>query len=82
MLTAIQRLLIIGILVNSALYNAGCIIAGLITESPYAWKLALVSVGICYLTYLAQLAEFPRRISNVLVILSIITGVGAGLALL
>jgi hypothetical protein len=46
-----------GIQVNSALYLAGCFLAGLATQNGWAWRLALAAMGVTYLSYLIQAQE-------------------------
>lgn len=74
----------LGLLINSALYLGAIIAAGLVTGDAFAWKLALLSVGACYIGYFLQIgpSRVPRRIIAAIVYLSIALGVLAGLALL
>jgi hypothetical protein len=73
---------IIGALINSALYLACVFIAGIVTAHPLAWKLALVAMGMTYLSHYAQLTTLAEIVAIVLVSLSIAFGLFAGLALL
>lgn len=81
-MTQDQRFLAIGCYINSALYLAGCFIAGIVYGHPYAWKLAVVTYGICFLGYLSQVSEFRAYVSFFLVVTSILTGIASGLTLL
>lgn len=75
--------LVIGILVNSALYVSGVFIAGLVTHSPMAWKLALIAFGLSYISYFLQITESAgRKAVEWSVALSILAGTVGGLRLL
>lgn len=74
----------LAIIVNSALYLAGCIAAGLATGNRAAWALAITDAGVLYLGYLLRL-EAPTVFSRVAwlwLACTIAFGVAAGLALL
>lgn len=81
-----------GVQINSALYLAGCFVAGLVTGNGWAWRFALAAAGVTYLSYLAQWEDARREatsfatslwtISRGLVLLSIALGAAAGLRLL
>jgi len=74
---------IIGALINSALYLACVFITGIVTAHPIAWKMALVAMGVTYLSHYAQLVpHLPRQVSLALVGISIVLGLTAGLSLL
>ena len=74
---------IVGALVNSALYLACVFIAGLVTAHQIAWKFALITMGVTYLSHYAQLIpRVPRQVSVALVGISIVLGLAAGLSLL
>lgn len=77
-----RKLLIVGILINSALYFTGVFVAGLLTNHPWAWKGALIGVGITYFGYSAQVMNAPRQAQIALVTLSVVAGIGCGLFLL
>jgi hypothetical protein len=66
---------------NSALYLAGCFIAGLVTQNGSAWRLALISAGFAFLAYNLILAE-NERAAKYLAAASWIVGMAAGIALL
>lgn len=77
-----NRILAYGLLINSALYLVGCFVVGLL-QNPIAWKLALASMAITYLSYYSQLAHgVSRYVQIALCSASIITGAAAGLVLL
>lgn len=77
-----QRLLAWLLCLNSVLYLSGCFVAGLLVDSPWAWKLALLAFGLNYFAYSARLLAYPRAVSAILVLLSFLAGVAAGLFLL
>ena len=81
-MNADQRLLVVGLYINSALYLAGVYCAGLINHNPWAWKGALAASGVSYLAYLSQISVAPRPVQIVCVIASILLGAGAGISLL
>ena len=81
-MNADQRLLVIGIYINSALYLAGVFVAGIITNNPTAWKLSLATAGFCYLTYTAQVMGAQRAACLALFATSVVLGVFSGLSLL
>jgi hypothetical protein len=77
----------IGVLLNSALYLGGCMIAGLVIRNGAAWKLALAALGITYLSYVCHfsstsLGDALHSWGIRLVFLSVALGVVSGLALL
>lgn len=80
-LTSIELALI----VNSALYLAACIAAGLATGNRVAWTLAILDAGVLYLGYLAG-ASAPKIMSGIAgkawLVLTVIFGALAGIALL
>ncbi len=53
--------IIIGLLLNSALALIGIFIAGFVTGTPLAWKMAIVSAGLIYFLYLAQADGWHRN---------------------
>lgn len=53
--------LYIAILINSALYLTGVFVAGLMLGNGWAWKLALLTAGLCYLSYMAQLIAMQAK---------------------
>ncbi len=77
-----QRLLVIGLYINSALYLSGCFVAGLVTHSKPAWCCALAAAGLSYLGYYAQLMRLSSVSSGAIVVFSVAFGLAAGLALL
>ncbi len=71
-----------GFLINSALYLAGVIAAGLVCGNRYAVVLAITSAGLAFLCYSAQAASSKRWLAVGLHIASDGAGVVAGLVLL
>lgn len=86
MLTDLQKLLAHAVLINSVVYCALVFVAGLHTSNPAAWKLAIATLGLCWVCYageyLSGYGESYRRAAMVASGLSILTGLGAGLTLL
>lgn len=83
MLNADQRLLVVGLYISSTLYIVGVFVGGLLTQHTWAWRLAIVTAGINYFAYLAQLSPSVSRSEHrALVIASIAVGTIAGLTLL
>jgi hypothetical protein len=80
-MTADQRLLVIGLYINSALYLTGVYWAGLIYHNNFAWKMALAAAGLSYVGYLAQVTQIPRALCGIVVGISAIVGAAAGLSL-
>lgn len=72
--------IVLGILVNSALYLSGCVAAGLVTGNGLAWRFALAAVGVTYIGYVLQYVA--HALANAAVWLSVGLGVAAGLSLL
>lgn len=75
-------------IVASTMYQVGVFVAGLATGNSLAWKLALLTAGLTYLSALVQIT-FPVQRSSVTgsfgigtVIGSIICGVVAGIVFL
>ena len=81
-MTPDQKFLAIGVYLNSALYLAGCFLAGMTTGNVWAWKAALASAAFCYLAYVAQVNDAPRWASAFVVWLSVVSGMVAGIILL
>lgn len=78
-----MNLLIVAIIVNSALYIAMVFTAGLVTHNAVAYMIAIMTAGVCYLSYSAQVI-WPKQnfVSLVTVLASIVLGVLAGVSLL
>lgn len=75
--------LYVAILLNASLYLVGVFVAGIVIGNHTAWALALVTVGVCYIAPMMQLALPEQRAANlVFVALSIALGIAAGVALL
>lgn len=85
-LTGLQKMIMLGALLNGALYLTACFTAGLVTQNPLAWKLAIACAGLCFISYTAQylsaLGPSYMAIAKTAVACSIVAGVGAGVALL
>lgn len=77
-----RELVIIGLFLNSCLYITGVFVAGIIMRNGLAWKLSLLTAGLCYVSYALQLADIGKGYSGAAVRLSVVVGVIAGLALL
>lgn len=75
-----------GVYIFGAIYTAGVFIAGILTGAEFAWKTALFSAGIGYLAqysvYLTLIGRLPHRVSNALLLTSIVSGAAAGISLL
>lgn len=77
-----RRFLYVAIILNSALYLVGVFIAGLVTNHPEAWRLALTALGVCYISPSVQIALPKAMVLNIgIVALSIVLAVCAGVAL-
>lgn len=78
-----MNLVLIAGIINSALYLTSVFIAGIVTNNPTAWRLAIATYGICYLAALVQVTvPTYRTTAIILVILSIAFGAAAGVSLL
>lgn len=77
-----RTLLVIASIINSALILSAIFIAGLMTNNGPAWKLAICTMGLCYVAPTVQLM-FPaqRLIAMVLVGASVIFGLMALIAI-
>ncbi len=73
---------VVGILLNSALYLSWCAYIGLARENKWAWALALLAMGLTYISYSLQLHYPGSRAATTAVAASIAVGVAAGMALL
>lgn len=78
-----QRILAAGLIVNAALYLLCVFTAGIVTGNAWAWKLALVAMGVTYLSYFGQIvyADYWRTNAG-LVVLSVLLGAASGFVLL
>lgn len=73
----------VGILLNSALYLGSCVVAGLVSGYPVAWRLAVAAMGVTYLGYMGQIIEaVPPKVQYAVVAASVVIGAAAGVALL
>jgi hypothetical protein len=79
-MTEFQRLMGLGVLLNSALYLSACFVAGLVLHNPVAWRLAIAAMGVTYLSYSLQL--LGHWSSRYVTFASIALGLLAGLSLL
>lgn len=67
----------IAIILNSALFLCGVFIVGILTNEPWAWKLALIDFGLCYLGPMAERYPGGRTIAVIINLSSIVIGVAA-----
>ena len=83
-MTEDQRFIAIGAYINSALYCAGVFVAGIVRGNPWAWRLALATVGVTFLCYNAQLAlpQIGRGTLSFMTWCTIVVGICAGVSLL
>lgn len=80
----------IGVLLNSALYLTGVVVAGLVTHSAFSWRFGIIAAGLTYLSYVCHFGSNPddrwglacEGLAAPLVWASIAAGVLAGLGLL
>jgi len=79
----------LAIIVNSALYLTTVFIAGMVTGHDLAWKLAVATFGLCYLTPAisdavkgAESVVLQSAISSFFFLSSVALGAAAGIALL
>lgn len=82
MMRAWQKFAVIGGQVNAALYLVMVFVAGLLTGNGAAWRLAIATAGVVYLSYLAHMAWPDTRTDHGLLGGTIVLGAAAGLALL
>lgn len=84
--TRMVTLAFIGALLNGALYLTAVFAAGLILGKPQAWQGALVAMGATYLSYALAFCTVYQpwvlRAQWAAVILSVVVGVAAGIALI
>ncbi|MBB3453906.1 fluoride ion exporter CrcB/FEX [Rhizobium sp. BK313] len=83
-----QRLHVIIGSVWAWIYVIGCFAAGIALHNAWAWKLALVTGALCYLTNLSQFmdgmepSDVLRNAAILFFLLSIVSGFAAGIVLL
>lgn len=82
-----MNLALISGMINSALYLIGVFIAGIVTHNPWAWKFALLTAALCYLSALTQAiipveSQYYGWIVTGFVAASIAFGATGGIALL
>lgn len=71
-----QKFLALGIYINSALFIIGVFVAGLVLNVPLAWKGAILTAGISYLAYVAQVTMASYfTVSVLLVVASVVSGI-------
>lgn len=68
--------------INSALYCLCIFTAGMYFNNPWAWKMAIATLGICFLSYSLQMWYGNTMLVKIVVLVSISTGTIAGLSLL
>lgn len=71
-----------GLILNSALYLIGVMIASIVLHKPNAMVCDVVACGIAYLSYFIQLAGANPRVGTISVGCSVIAGTAAGVMLL
>ena len=74
--------LVVGLMLNSALYLSGVFVAGIASHRPWAWRVALLACGFSYVSYYIQAVGMERKVAVQAVFLSIFFGIVAGLLLL
>ncbi len=72
----------VGVIVNSALYFSAVLVGALFSHNWFAARLDIAAIGITYFSYLVQTLPVPRLVMMVVVGVSVVAGVAAGLALL
>lgn len=78
----IQKMLANWAGINSAIYCISVFMAGIYFGNPWAWKLAIATMGICFLSYSLQMWYGGTTLVKIVVLVSITTGAVAGLSLL
>lgn len=72
----------VGLILNSALYLVCIFVAALVRGDRLAMYAAIVTMGICYLSYAAQImVPDNKRINGSLFIASVVSGLAAGVYL-
>lgn len=77
-----NQYVIIGLIVNSALYLGSVFTAALLRHNDLALYLALGSMGVTYLSYFVQTLSVSRAGAIVSVGASVLLGAAAGVALI
>ena len=77
-----QRLLVVGLYINAALYLVGVFTVALLHGPRISWVYALLAAGLSYVSYFSQIAGMPRLLNIVLVGGSVGAGAAAGIMLL
>ncbi len=66
----------------SVVYTLSVFGVGLLTNRPEAWGLALLTMGLAFLSHVAQIVSVPRGLAGMVVGMSWAAGLGAAIALL
>lgn len=78
-----QRIFLIGLYLNSALYLSACAVIGFATGNGIAWKCAVAAMGFAYIGYYGGVdGRVPRWLGNTGSLGSIALGAVSGLLLL
>ena len=73
---------IIGAIVNSAIYILLVFVAGLVRGYPVAWKLAIATAGVTYLSHLVSGLASARNNAAVMHVATFFVGVSIGLGMI
>lgn len=71
-----------GVQLNSALYLAAVLVGGIYFHNALAIKLDIAAIGATYVSYLFQTFDLPVPVMWAAVIVSMVFGAAAGIALL
>lgn len=72
-----------GAMLNSALYLLCVFVAGIVTGHPGAWRMAVIAMGVTYIShYLQIIPGISRDLCTGVVVASIAIGAAAGVDLL
>lgn len=78
-----QRIFLIGLYLNSALYLSACAAIGFATGNGFAWKAAVAAFGFSYIGYYSGVdGRLPQWLGAAGALGSIVLGVASGLVLL
>lgn len=78
-----QRILVVGIYINSALYLIGVFVASAFINHGTAWKLVVLSAGLSFLSYTGQVCfteKSDRYITASVTAMSVAAGLAGGIA--
>lgn len=82
-MNADQRIFLIGLYINSALYLGACAVICFLTGNDMAWRCAVTAMGFCWGGYYGGVdGRIPRLVAYAVGIASILFGLAAGLLLL